>query len=121
MGAFSARGDAIDTLAAQLAYRGYHCKREYAFAPHVDGKPVRRWRTDLALPDLRVGFEVDGSMFSGGRHGGTRSVVRDLEKRNAQACLGWKMIHVTPAMVNSGEALLWALAALEPENSPIPL
>ena len=69
---------------------------EYLFAPDVDGKPLRRWRMDVAIPSRRQAVEIDGGMFRGGRHGGAPSAVRDLEKRQAAACMGWRVLTLTP-------------------------
>ena len=85
---------------------------EYHFAPLVDGKPVRRWRFDLAWPADLVAVELEGSLFTGGRHGGARSAIRDVEKYNAAALLGWRVIRTVPAMVRSGAALVLVEVAL---------
>ena len=106
--------DQLDAVRASPAW-----VLEYKFAPLVpsaDGKKlinVRRWAFDLACPTKLISVEVEGGLFvAGGRHGGARSVVRDLEKRNAAATLGWRTIHVTPSMVKSGEALRLVKALL---------
>jgi|TARA_Y100000310_G_scaffold98201_1_gene95908 very-short-patch-repair endonuclease len=99
-------------LLDQIAFEGLPTpEQEYRFAPEVDGKPVRRWRADLAWPDRQLAVEIDGGMFFGGRHGGARSVVKDLEKRNAYALLGWQTLHVTPTQVIRGEAIKLLLVA----------
>ena len=88
----------VEALAAALRAR-YHfiaVHTEYLFAPRVDGKPVRRWRFDVAMPNRRMAIEVDGSLFTGGRHGGTPGAAKDLEKRQAAACYGWIVLHLTP-------------------------
>ena len=108
-----AKGDAVDALVHQIDLAGLPAPaREYRFAPRVDGKPVRRWRFDCAWPDQLVALEIDGGVFAGGRHGGQRSVVRDLEKRAVAACLGWRVVPVTPSQVRSGIAVLFLRAAL---------
>ncbi len=85
---------------------------EYHFAPEVEGKPVRRWRFDLAWPAEQVALELEGSLFTGGRHGGARSSLRDVEKYNAAALLGWRVIRTVPTMVRSGAALVLVEVAL---------
>ena len=95
---------------------------EYRFAPLVDNAAgtklihVRQWKFDIACPVKLLFVEVEGGMFGGGRHGGQPSVVRDLEKRNAAAVLGWRGIHVTPTQVKNGQGILLvrALLGLEP-------
>ena len=65
----------------------------------------RRYRFDLAFVDEKVAIEVQGGVFSGGRH--TRGKgFSDERSKSAQAqILGWKYIEVTPAMIRSGEAV----------------
>lgn len=76
-----------------------------ALAPHGLPAPVpeyrfhatRRWRFDYAWPDDRrggVALEVDGGQWlpGGGRHGSDR----DREKLNVAACLGWRVLRVSP-------------------------
>ena len=103
----------VDTLVRQIDLARLPApEREYLFAPQVDGKPVRRWRFDCAWPDRLLALEIDGGLFAGGRHGGQRSVVRDVEKRAVAACLGWRIVPVTPSQVRSGVAVLYLRAAL---------
>ena len=59
---------------------------------------------------------MDGSLFVGGRHGGARSSVRDVEKRNAAMLLGWRSLHVTPTDVKSGLALVLLEVAFGQRN-----
>jgi very-short-patch-repair endonuclease len=89
-----------DTLAAQCALVGLNRpQREHIF------HPTRRWRFDLSWPELHVAVEVDGGVWSQGRHTRGSGWIKDAEKLNEAAILGWRVLHVTPAQVNSGEAL----------------
>jgi len=110
----SARARAKQTLSQQLAGldRRYRWVEEYVFAPVVDGRPIRRWRFDFACPSQRLAVEVEGSLFTGGRHGGTPSAIRDLHKYNAAVVLGWRVVRVEPKMIANGRALTLVRAAL---------
>ena len=49
--------------------------------------PVRKWRFDYFLPVLKIGIEIEGGVFSGGRHTRGAGYSRDCEKYNqAQIC-----------------------------------
>lgn len=114
------KGASEDELAKLIVWDGLPvAERQYYFAPEVDGKPVRRWRFDFAWPAHMLALEIDGGLFGGGRHGGRPSVVRDLEKRAVAACLGWRVIPVTPSQVRSGKAIEYLRAALT--GAPLPL
>ncbi|MDE3073808.1 MAG: hypothetical protein KGJ86_00130 [Chloroflexota bacterium] len=68
--------------------------------------PQRRWRFDLARRDIRVAIEVDGAIWTQGRHTRGTGVENDCEKYNKAAALGWTVLRVTPGMVDDGRALL---------------
>ena len=72
---------------------------EYQFA-----KP-RRWRADFALPDSMLLVEIEGGVWTGGRHTRGSGFVADIEKYNAAAMMGWAVLRFTPDMVKKGEAI----------------
>lgn len=76
------------------------------------GIPGRRFRFDLAWPDLMVACEIEGGIWIEGRHTRGSGYERDVEKYNLAVLHGWTVIRATPAMVESGETanmLIWAL------------
>ena len=109
------------SFAEQLQMARISYETEYVFAPlGENGKPLRRWRFDFRIngpvashrtPPL-IAVEVEGSLFVGGRHGGAPSIMRDVEKRQAAAVLGWRIIPVTPQQAANGKALQLVKAAL---------
>lgn len=78
---------------------------EYRFAP------PRRWRFDYAWPaDVLIAhgvscarggiaIEVEGGAFTRGRHTRGAGFVKDMEKYNAAALAGWKVLRVTPGQL----------------------
>lgn len=74
--------------------------------------PVRRWRFDWAWPAQQIALEVEGGVFIRGRHSRGLGMVKDMEKYNAAAALGWRVLRVTPKQVQSGEALKTVTEAL---------
>ena len=67
--------------------------------------PKRRWRFDFAWPLYRVAAEVDGGIYCRGRHVRGGGFERDAEKRNAAVLAGWRVLHFTPRVVRSGQAV----------------
>lgn len=67
---------------------------EFRFDP--DG---RRWRFDFAWPATKVALEVDGGIWTkgGGRHTRGSGWLKDTEKLNRAAVLGWRMLRCTPS------------------------
>ena len=57
--------------------------REYRF----DEK--RKWRLDLAFPDVLVAVELHGATYARGRHTRGGGFAKDREKMNAAQVAGW--------------------------------
>ncbi len=78
---------------------------------HFD--PTRGWRLDYAWPDARVAVEVQGGLFSGGRHTRGAALVREYEKLNAAQLAGWVVLLVTTDDVKDGSAFAIVTRALK--------
>ena len=65
----------------------------------------RRWRFDLAWPDKMLAIEVDGGSWVGGRHTSGAGFEADCIKLSTAAALGWRVLRVTPRMIERGQAL----------------
>jgi transposase len=88
---------------------------EYRFAP------PRKWRFDLAWPELLVAFEREGGTWQRGRHTRPAGYANDAEKYNQAAIMGWIVIRGTADMIQSGLALdqlIQALAVRRAELNP---
>jgi hypothetical protein len=72
---------------------------EYKFCDY------RRWRADGAFPKYHLLTEVEGGLWIRGRHNRPASMIKDLEKYNEAAILGWRLLRFTPQQVECGEAL----------------
>lgn len=97
-----------DRLALQIKAHGLPIPdRELAF------HPTRRWRFDFAWPEFMVAVEVDGGVWTGGRHTRGKGFEADAEKLNAAAALGWRVFRYTPTRVRSGYAVNEIRIALE--------
>ena len=77
-------------------------EREHTFHPQ------RKWRFDFAWPHRRIAMEVDGGVYSGGRHTRGKGFENDCEKCNEAAVLGWTVLRVTSHHIGTGQALQWA-------------
>lgn len=77
--------------------------------------PTRRWRADLAWPDLRLIVEVEGGTFlrTPGRHNRPIGMRKDAEKYNAAVLLGYRLLRVTSDMIRDGSALAVIEAAVK--------
>ena len=68
---------------------------------------ARKWRFDFAFVAHKVALEVeggiyghrrkDGSWSTKGAHSTPAGILRDMEKYNAAALQGWRVLRVTPS------------------------
>ena len=63
--------------------------------------PPRRWRLDYAWPDQFVALEVEGGVWSRGRHTGPTGFIKDMEKYNLLAATGWRLLRCTPDQLHT--------------------
>ena len=57
---------------------------------------TRRWRFDYAWIDYKLALEVEGGVWTGGRHTTGAGFVKDMEKYNEAARCGWIVIRCMP-------------------------
>jgi very-short-patch-repair endonuclease len=58
--------------------------------------PVRKWRFDYAIVELKIAIEIEGGIWTNGRHTWGSGVIKDMEKYNTATALGWKIIRIQP-------------------------
>jgi hypothetical protein len=58
--------------------------------------PTRKWRFDYAVLEHKVAIEVEGGVWTRGRHTRPQGFLCDVEKYNAGTLLGWRIFRVTP-------------------------
>lgn len=78
---------------------GVDCVKEYKF------HPVRKWRFDYAIPSALVALEVEGGVWTGGRHTNPKGFLGDMEKYNTATLMGWAVYRVIPDDLYTGKTL----------------
>lgn len=58
--------------------------------------PKRMWRFDYAIPEHRIAIEVEGGVWTGGRHTRPKGFLGDIEKYNTATVMGWRLLRTTP-------------------------
>lgn len=64
-------------------------EREYVF------HETRKWRLDFAWPEQKVAVELEGGIWSRGRHVRPKGFQGDLDKHNALIAAGWRPFRFT--------------------------
>lgn len=64
--------------------------KEYQF------HPKRKWRFDYAIVEHKIALEVEGGVWTGGRHTRPQGFLGDIEKYNTATLMGWRVFRVTP-------------------------
>lgn len=66
--------------------------------PEYRFHPVRKWRIDYYFEanGRKVGLEVEGGVWTGGRHTRGKGFAGDMEKYNAAAGIGITIVRVVP-------------------------
>ena len=69
----------------------------------------RKWQFDFAWPALRVAVEVEGGVWTKGRHIRPEGFMDDCEKYNAAAADGWLVLRIPGPWLSDDPAGVVAL------------
>ena len=67
--------------------------------------PGRKWRWDMAWPSKRLAVEIQGGIWTHGKHGRGSGIIQDMDKLNAATLAGWRVLQFAVNHVDSGEAV----------------
>jgi hypothetical protein len=74
--------------------------------------PGRLYRFDRAWPAHLVAVEIQGGLWVNGAHSRGSGVERDCVKLSIAAAMGWRVLPVSKAMIESGQAVELVAQAL---------
>lgn len=86
------------------------CVKEFKF------HPVRKWRFDYAIPEHKIALEVEGGVWTGGRHVSGKGFLGDMEKYNAATLLGWRVFRTTPDELYKASTIELLRTAISGDN-----
>ena len=97
-----------DRVGLELRLRGIPApEREYRFAAIITGgigsgcrerlarAGLQDWRLDFAWPTQMIALEVEGGVWTRGRHVRPAGFLGDVAKYNAATMQGWRLLRVT--------------------------
>lgn len=97
-------------LANHLKIKNIPFETEYQFFEE------RKWRADFWIVESNVLVEVEGGVFSKGRHTRGGGYVADMEKYNEAQKLGFVVLRYSTEQVTSGHAINDIAAYLEDQG-----
>ncbi len=97
--------------AAWDALGGPPLVREYRF------HPTRRWRADFAHLSSRTLIEIEGGVWSRGRHVSPQGFVKDAEKYLEAALAGWQVLRLTTKQLTTA-TIARIIAYVRDRNQP---
>ena len=65
----------------------------------------RKWRADFHIKNTKLLIEVEGGIWSGGRHTRGKGYLGDMEKYNAATMMGFQVLRFSTEQVTSGFAI----------------
>lgn len=79
-------------------FNAVHCLINKMNPPVAEYKfhPTRKWRFDYAWPERLLALEVQGGIWTSGRHVRGAALKKEWEKLNEAATLGWRVIYCEP-------------------------
>lgn len=95
----------VSSLEAAFLLRWKQLARGYP-APVTEHRfaSPRRWRFDFAWPEQMVAVELEGGVWTGGRHTRGAGFEADCEKYNEAFALGWRVFRLTGKMLEQDPA-----------------
>ncbi|MCU0439317.1 MAG: hypothetical protein MUC49_15580 [Raineya sp.] len=81
-----------------LAELEAYLKAKYGiYAKEYTFHPTRQWRFDYAIPNelVKIAIEIEGGIYSGGRHTRGSGYQKDLYKYNTAVKMGWRLYRFT--------------------------
>ncbi|MEN8283063.1 hypothetical protein [Acinetobacter gerneri] len=87
------------TLIQHLKSYGIKFEQEFQF------NKDRKWRADFHLIGTNILIEVEGGIWSNGRHTRGKGYIADMEKYNSATALGYSVYRYSTEQVKSGLAI----------------
>ena len=87
------------TLSIQLKALKIGFEQEFKF------HHKRNWKADFHIIGKKILVEVEGGIWSGGRHTRGKGYIGDMEKYNSATMMGYQVIRFSTEQVKSGLAI----------------
>ena len=72
---------------------------EIQFVSEYKFDPKRKWRFDFAHVGSKTAVEIEGGVYTNGRHTRPTGFINDMDKYNWAALRGWRVYRCIPDML----------------------
>lgn len=90
----------------QLLYSKILAKGLPKPTPEYVFHPSRNWRFDFAWENYMLAVEVEGGIWTGGRHVNPKGFIEDCDKYNSAQLFGWTVLRFTAEHIQSDYAII---------------
>lgn len=101
------------SLQTQIFLRLLDARGLPAPVPEYRFHKTRRWRADFCWPDQKVILELQGGIWTQGRHTRGKALLGEWQKLNTAAGMGYRFIFAQPTALNRIETLDYIEIALK--------
>lgn len=97
----------VEAMESHLDNLGIPYLREFRF------HHKRRWRFDFFISDHNLAIEIEGGVWTGGRHTRGKGYISDCDKYNTATLMGYRVLrftasHMTKTRINETLSLIQA-------------
>jgi len=75
------------------------------FFPEYQFLTNRKFRFDFANLENKIAIEIEGGIYTNGRHTRGSGFLKDMEKYNLAVLNGWKLLRYTPQQIYTSKCL----------------
>ena len=65
----------------------------------------RKFRFDFAIIEKKIAIEIEGGIYTNGRHTRGKGFSNDMQKYNLAIELGWRVLRYSPDQTNKNETI----------------
>ncbi|MGL6121415.1 MAG: hypothetical protein ACRC0V_13040 [Fusobacteriaceae bacterium] len=66
---------------------------------------TRKFRFDFAQKELKIAIEIEGGVYTNGRHTRGKGFISDMQKYNLATLNGWQLLRFTPQQTKKSETI----------------
>lgn len=99
------KGVKVESVGEAALIQQLRALKKIDFVQEFKFHTARKWRADFHIKNTKLLIEVEGGIWSGGRHTRGKGYIGDMEKYNAATMMGYQVLRFSTEQVTSGFAI----------------